>query len=70
MTKRFWVPLKKGKWRYNYVACYEGLGGFSRAFENGAAREQFIREQNAIVRKCASDEEYYSLYKNILLLSE
>lgn len=70
MTKRFWEPMKKNRWRVPFVAHYPGLGGFSRSFNSGAEREQFIREQNIIIRKCQTDEEYYHLYKNILILSE
>ncbi len=74
MKKTFWEPKgTRGKWDNYFAANYGSYRDAphlhrSKTFKNGMERELFIREQNSIVRKCSSDEEYRALYDSVLTL--
>lgn len=67
MKKTYWKPLK-GNWKRFYAQYRSNEEVFNRTFQTGLEREEFIREQNQLVRKYGSDEAYIALYKAVLTL--
>jgi hypothetical protein len=76
MGKRvFWQPIRnRGKWDQRYAAEFRSRDAdnsiwFYRIFDSGMAREEFIREQNQMVRKFSTDEEYAQFYRTVSTLT-
>lgn len=70
MKKAYWRPLNtRGRWDDRFYAQYRsGDEVFNRTFTSGLEREEFIRDQNQLVRRYGSDEAYIGFYKTVLTI--
>lgn len=76
MGKRvFWQPIRnRGNWDQRYAVEFRSRTmddslWLYRTLDSGMAREDFIREQNSLVRKFSTDEEYVLFYRTVLTLT-
>lgn len=70
--KTFWKP-RSGRWGYfcaEYYPINQHDVWLNKKFSTGPEREAFIREQNQLVRKCKSDQEYLEIYYSVLTLTQ
>lgn len=73
--KVYWQPIgSRGRWDRRFSAQFyhrelDDSLHFHRNFDSGIEREEFIREQNSLVRKYDTAEEYADLYRSILTLT-
>lgn len=74
MKKTFWEPEGARKWdrfvyaRYRNFKTSEKMH-LQKSFTCKMERETWIREQNSLIRKFSSDEEYVQFWNTVLTLT-